>query len=466
MLHSVIASILTLELNIQHAMSSASSSKPENTNRNHPWPKQKINAITRLKSFSGSLVHPKREPSLVFPPPSWELSDELLGTSTSTPSLLESNFEEPTRVEPVSFAQRLKGLIEALPRQLPGSSKQTPAVSAESLPDDGKQGPPVPAGLDQHLVRLLSSEDIMNGERTSTSDAGDKGSGRIGVWNILAGLRKDGVKNDQNISPGAIEAEEDGVMMYAPLEPKSDSQVELASSEIVLEYVDEHGSSRERTKGPGAEADTSSKQSLSSHANDNAQQERVVEKQIWVPSTTELSVLTTWWGYRLYLPPPVMEKLNGTSMKATARAAMITSALKWLLDKVPITLVPVQFRPAVKMLKQLSPVVGYIGVFIAWSWDRVRALDNGMVYMKAFSNVEINRLPCYLGNGVVLTATWLLPVALVPMTWDAGDIYGPPLPPKSGSNESRADSGKDKASSNDASGENEKPKKTKHFFRW
>jgi hypothetical protein len=34
----------------------------------------------------------------------------------------------------------------------------------------------------------------------------------------------------------------------------------------------------------------------------------------------------------------------------------------------------------------------------------------------------------YLGNGVVLSATWLLPVALLPMAWDAGHIYGPSLP--------------------------------------
>lgn len=34
-----------------------------------------------------------------------------------------------------------------------------------------------------------------------------------------------------------------------------------------------------------------------------------------------------------------------------------------------------------------------------------------------------------LGNGVVLSATWLLPVALLPMAWDAGVIYGPILSP-------------------------------------
>lgn len=35
----------------------------------------------------------------------------------------------------------------------------------------------------------------------------------------------------------------------------------------------------------------------------------------------------------------------------------------------------------------------------------------------------------YVGNGVVLTATWLLPVALIPSSWDAGDIHGPPVRP-------------------------------------
>ncbi|KAF8913218.1 hypothetical protein CPB84DRAFT_529743 [Gymnopilus junonius] len=394
---------------------SETTTNSETTAGSHPWPKQKVTAITRLKSFSGSLLYSNRKTApIVFPPPSWELSDELLGNNTSSKSLLESNFEESPPVEPVSFAQRLRGLIEALPRQLPGSSKNTPAVSSESLPNDEIQGSPIPPGLDQHIVRLLSSEDVMNGELPAAPNEDGKRTGRIGIWNILAGLRNN---DNQNISPGVIEEKEDGVMMYAPLEPKSDSQVELASSETVLEYVDERGASKGRRMQAG---------NSTGQLHDEAQKKTVMERQVWVPSTIELSVLTTWWGYRLYLPPPVMEKLNGTSVKATARAAMITTALKWLLDKIPIALVPIQFRPAVKMLKQLSPVVGYIGIFIAWSWDRVRALDNG--------------------NGVVLTATWLLPVALVPMSWDAGDIYGPPPPPKSNSEESHAAQEKDKSS--------------------
>ena len=56
---------------------------------------------------------------------------------------------------------------------------------------------------------------------------------------------------------------------------------------------------------------------------------------------------------------------------------MLTTALKWVLDKIPLMLIPVQFRPAVKMLKTLSPIVSYVGVFIAWSWDRIKSLDEG-----------------------------------------------------------------------------------------
>lgn len=201
---------------------------------------------------------------------------------------------------------------------------------------------------------MLSSEAVMNGSSSISGDGKEKE--RPGIWNILASLKKGGGKAD-NPRSSAVEEDEDGLMMYAPLEPKDDSQLSLADS---VEYVDEPTTT---DAVPGKSTANPEKTSI--------------EKHIWVPSTTQLSILTTWWGYRLYLPPPVMAKLDGTSLKATARAAMITAALKWVLEKIPIMLVPIQFRPAVKLLKQLGPLVGYIGVFIAWSWNRVRACDKG-----------------------------------------------------------------------------------------
>jgi len=72
----------------------------------------------------------------------------------------------------------------------------------------------------------------------------------------------------------------------------------------------------------------------------------------------------------------------------------------------------------------------------------------------------------FSGNGVVLTATWLLPVALLPMTWDAGEIYGPRLPPKP--DEIEADMAKDKSKSTGKDEETGKRKtdKKKSIFRW
>lgn len=64
----------------------------------------------------------------------------------------------------------------------------------------------------------------------------------------------------------------------------------------------------------------------------------------------------------------------------------------------------------------------------------------------------------------MLTATWLLPVALLPMSWDAGDIYGPRLA-------SQADSQQEKdvinttEDKNDAKGKQKQGKK-KSIFPW
>ncbi|KAJ3518010.1 hypothetical protein NLJ89_g130 [Agrocybe chaxingu] len=409
------------------------------TNASPPrLPTQKLTAIARLKSFGGSFVNRRKEPPIVFPPPSWELNDDLLGSSRVTPvALAESNFEDPPPPEPISFAKKLRGLIESLP--LPGTSSSATTANADTQGVESPSAPPVPPGLDESLVRMLSSGELMNGKLKESSEAGPSGEGSPGVWNILAGLKKDGGKEGESVSTlSTVEEDEDGLMMYAPLEPKDDSQLQLAESETILECVDEPNTSTSKptTSKPIAPRSGSSKgKSPERHS------EQVIEKHIWVPSTTQLSLLTTWWGYRLYLPPAVMVKLNATSLKATARAAMITTALKWLLDKIPMMLVPVQFRPAVTILKRMSPVTSYIGVFIAWR------------------------------NGVVLTATWVLPVALLPMSWDAGDIYRPiaaPTPEEiAAAQEAAAKAAAEEAAKEQAKvASADKEKQKRSFFRW
>lgn len=399
-------------------------------------PTAKLTTIGRLKSFTGSIT-PKREkkPKMQFPPPSWNVEDYPTAPpfSASTPSS-ESPSPPPDdsqtsatpkgstlveeHVEPISFAMKLRSMIESLPIPAMGSKPSTPPTTemhSIASSSSEQQSPPLPPDMDPQLVKLLSSEDVMNGE--SGSDGKPK---NVSMWNILAGLRnadkdKDGVKSETSI-PSPVEAEESGgVMMYAPLEPKADSRVSLAEAEVIQEVPpkSEFGKAADKLKDilhgvqPGTPA----------------------EKRVWVPSTTELSVLTAWWGYRLYLPPPVMAKLGASTVQAAARAAMVTSALKWMLDKLPMTVVPPQFRPAVTMLKTLAPLASYVGVFIAWSWDRIKALDEGKLPSCTPAYRRRNS-PGILGNGVVLTATWLLPVALLPMAWDAGTIYRPVLLPE------------------------------------
>ena len=73
----------------------------------------------------------------------------------------------------------------------------------------------------------------------------------------------------------------------------------------------------------------------------------------------------------------------------------------------------------------------------------------------------------------MLTATWLLPVALLPMAWDAGDIYGPRLAPQTENDAPPSDDVKttdDKNASatkppNDSKGKQKQAKK-KSIFPW
>ena len=468
-------------------------------------PKAKLSAFAYLKSFGGSIVDSytgPRPPPVVFPPPSWEIDDETYKKSPE-PS-------EPPTEPPLTFARRIGALIDSLPT-LPSAvtdsvtSSSSQALGAEhpdtlrsmgnlagthssqgkaevqvldmrkdspSIQDEGKQGSPVPPEMDKDLIRMLGSEEIMNGQSTNDTKSNPKGKNTSqqtsNIWNILASLKSNiAMKGSETPSPSAVEEDDASVMMYAPLEPTNDSKLEIAESETVLEYVDDplsptSTSTPESDNRIDGSKDASTTQTLPT----SAQKSR--EKHKWVPSTTNLSLLATWWGYRIYLPPPVMTKLNGMSLKTTARAAMLTTALKWVLDKVPLMLVPVQFRPAVKMLKTLSPIVSYVGVFIAWSWDRVKSLDEGECLASQVICVGLKQL--ISGNGVVLTATWLLPVALLPMSWDAGDIHGPRLAPQQekderSSHDNNTTEDKNATKSNDNKGKQKQAKK-KSIFPW
>jgi hypothetical protein len=362
--------------------SSSAAAPAKHADSSSRLPVTKVTALARLKTFTGTVISRKDKGTpIVFPPPSWDLDDKAIHESlwsrkgnkkvAQAPVGSNSVKESEEHPEPMTFAKKIRAMIELLPvpSALASTLSIAPATAPEITPaDEGRTGSPIPPGMDDGMIKMLSSEDLMNGKRSNK-----KGVERQSVWDTLAGINHD--VDDHGISqrprPSKVEEQEDGIMMYVPLEPNEGSEVELAETESVLEY----------DKTP------SHKRSQSALENDITSEEPkpaltdvAVEKKVWVPSTTQISVFTTWWGYRLYLPPPIMEKLGSHSLKATARAAMITSALKWLLGKIPMMFVPAQLKPAVALLKRLSPVVGYVGIFIAWSWDRVRACDEGLLF--------------------------------------------------------------------------------------
>lgn len=110
-----------------------------------------------------------------------------------------------------------------------------------------------------------------------------------------------------------------------------------------------------------------------------------------------------------FLPPPVLDILNDKELKFVNRAAMITTALTWFFNNLPINSLPLALRPTLLLLQRIAPYLGYIGTFISWTWSTIKSYDKG--------------------SGVILTATWLLPIALIPGTWDVHEWPVTPPPP-------------------------------------
>ncbi len=99
----------------------------------------------------------------------------------------------------------------------------------------------------------------------------------------------------------------------------------------------------------------------------------------------------------------MVQVLDNKEMEAVKRIAMISTALGWLVNHIPMTGLPVELLAVLTVAKALVPVIGrsnvsswlwafadtstgYIGGFIAWYWSTVKGFDKG--------------------QGFVLSATW------------------------------------------------------------
>lgn len=146
---------------------------------------------------------------------------------------------------------------------------------------------------------------------------GSLARGRQSVWSVLDRLRlcpgnersgeEERADNDNNLT----EEEQDdngSVMLYGPLLPMADSQVELAQSEII-------SADDVRTAAPvpapvqphndGIWPFGSWTSTIWRGSGDRAQSspglDSVRETRVWVPSTTQISLQIMWWGYRMYV---------------------------------------------------------------------------------------------------------------------------------------------------------------------
>ncbi|KAF8204290.1 hypothetical protein K438DRAFT_1964647 [Mycena galopus ATCC 62051] len=370
---------------------------PAADDANASWrvPAQKVVSYIRFKT------QPNKRPPIIFPPPSWSLEEtQNNGAGASAipdepgipKNISEDEVQGEEAPEPHQFAQRIGTLIDSLPLPAPTKDSDIGAVDAK--------GPPLPLSVtgDSKLMKLLSSENVMNGSLAA---------GRQSVWTMLERLKHGHaalVGNDKGDESKKDEREDHGVMMYGPLEPTADSQVEIADSELVLEYFDEPSeadklapvdrpaSADEPAKPPPSPQPEGRKSGGVTPSKSRSNLKRKEKERVhWMPSPTKISLQAMWWGYRLYFPSSVMALLDDTHLEAARRDTAM--------------LFPPNMRPAILVLKRLTPYLGYVGVFIAWSWTAIKARDKG--------------------HGVVLSATWLLPVALVPATLRLEDFQRP-----------------------------------------
>ena len=73
----------------------------------------------------------------------------------------------------------------------------------------------------------------------------------------------------------------------------------------------------------------------------------------------------------------MLDVLNNKGLEAAKRAAILTTALQWLLGRVPLNVVPPQFRVGFLIAQRLVPYLGYVGGFVAWSWGAMKSFDKG-----------------------------------------------------------------------------------------
>ncbi|KAH9961228.1 hypothetical protein BC827DRAFT_1383913 [Russula dissimulans] len=102
------------------------------------------------------------------------------------------------------------------------------------------------------------------------------------------------------------------------------------------------------------------------------------------PPTDRMSILTSWWGFELLLPPPTLAYLNGVESKSKTVLNILT-----VLGGVN------------EGVREILPFARYIAQYVDFEFNEINSQDQG--------------------KGVICTATWIMPIAMIPRPWDFSD---------------------------------------------
>lgn len=289
---------------------------------------------------------------------------------SSYPGPGEPHSEDAASSESLTLARRIQALLGSRTAQQASTPSATDATTSSGAVQSETAGPTTPGGsipprpvpiTDSRFLALLGNANVMSGSL-------DKG--RQSVFAVLDRLRRPSAHAteapaDATPSSTSDEEQDDSIMLYGPLVPSEDSEVELAASDIVSVFDDGETVEYEQPARPlsfaaaGEQLTPLTPRSLSpSRPGEPTQQEeptdarqsdtqkdpgsvgwfdtwkgKVIEggklvsdkvaegtkslkekmadghkvvktKTRWVPSPDKISVQATWWGYRLCVCVP------------------------------------------------------------------------------------------------------------------------------------------------------------------
>lgn len=322
-------------------------------------------------------------PSATAVPSGTTRSPTLQRRGSSFPDTGSLDGGDVTPPEPLTLARRIQAMLSPQTSHQASTPSATDATTSSGAAQSETAGPATPGGSmppgDSRFLALLGNPSVMSGSL-------DKG--RQSVFAILDRLRRPsapGTEAPAGAAPSSTPGEEyddddregDGsVMLYAPLVPGEDSEVELAASDITsvfddgetLEYEqparplsfvqagEQHtprssshtlpseipGRSAQDEGSTDASQSDTRKETGSAGWFDTLKEKMVVggklvsdkvaegtkslkgnagegrkivqTKTRWVPSSDKISFQATWWGYRLYVFVRIFTCKNWTDL--------------------------------------------------------------------------------------------------------------------------------------------------------